>query len=231
VHAVARALGGRGGVYVFVSSISAYADSVPAYSDESAPLADTGALPPEQLDTVAIDAATYGPLKALCEAAVLELHAHTLIVRPTYVIGPGDYTKRFPEWVRRIAAGGEVDAPEPRDELIQTIDARDMAAFVIGAIETGLRGTFNAAAAPMAFGTLLDTLAASVGAPGTRLRWIVPADAEAAAAAFPLWGGGSHSGLGAVSNAAATAHGLVCRPLAESARDVLAWLKAAGPPG
>jgi 2'-hydroxyisoflavone reductase len=223
---VAEALQGRGGSYVFISSISVYAEDVPAHSDETAPRADTTALPHDRLHSVPIDAATYGPLKALCEDEAIALHHRALIIRPTYVIGPDDYTRRFPQWVQRIAAGGEVLAPEPRDEPIQYIDARDLAAFVIGALERGVAGTFNLAGPgrPFSFGMLLETLVASVGPAGTWLHWILQAQAEAAAQAYPLWGGGSYSGLGAVSTQAARAQGLVCRPLADSARDVLAWL-------
>lgn len=225
IHAVADALQGRGGQYLFVSSISVYAESVGPGSDESAPRVDTRPWRHDALDRLAIDAESYGPLKALCEDVVFERHADALVLRPTYVIGPDDYTQRFGEWVRRIAAGGEIVAPGPGDEPIQVIDARDLAAFAVGAVAGGLHGVFNVAgpAGPLSFGEMLEGIVAAVGPIGTRLRWI-PAT-EASAADFPLWGGGSYSGLGAVSAAAAFAQGLQCRPLAESTRDVRTWLR------
>jgi 2'-hydroxyisoflavone reductase len=228
IEALSAALGDRGGRQVFVSSISAYADDLPAHSDESAALADTAPLQCMDLATLPIDATSYGALKVLCESALRARHADPLILRPTYVIGPHDPTPRFPEWVRRIAAGGVVDAPEPRDEPIQMIDARDLAAFAIDAVERGTTGSFNVAgpAAPLTWGGLLDALVAAIGPPGTTLHWKRWADVEAAAAMFPMWGQGAYSGLSAVHAGAALAHGLRCRPLAESARDVRDGLRA-----
>ena len=68
----------------------------------------------------------------------------TVIVRPTYVVGPDDYTWRFPWWVARIARGGEVLAPGPADAPSQVIDARDMGAWMVGLLERGESGAFHA---------------------------------------------------------------------------------------
>ena len=229
LHTLAQALGGRGGHQAFVSSISAYADDIAAHSDESARLADSAVLQGRDPGSVPIDAETYGPLKALCEEALRARHADALVLGPTFVIGAHDPTPRFPEWVRRIAAGGVVDAPEPRDEPIQVIDARDLATFAIDALERGLSGSFNLAGPDQAlgFGALLEAIVASVGPPGTTLRWQAVADAEAGAERFPMWGQGSYSGLSSVSADAARLRGLRCRSVADSARDVQAWLHRA----
>ena len=228
IDTLAQALGGRGGRQVLISSVSAYAEAMPAHSDESAALADTALLSGKDLATLPIDADSYGALKALCEAALLRHHSDALILRPTYVIGPHDPTPRFPEWVRRIAAGGAVVTPEPRDEPIQLIDARDLAAFAIDAVERGLSGAFNLAgpAARLSFGDMLETLVDAVGPPGTTLKWETVSKASAAAASFPMWGQGSYSGLSSVDTGKARAQGLRCRPLAESARDVRDGLRA-----
>ena len=168
---------------------------------------------------------TFGPLKVLCENEVLLRHADHLVIRPSFVIGPDDYTQRFPEWIRRIAAGGQVDAPEPRDAPIQYIDARDLAAFVVGAIEQDLQGAFNVAAPkpPFTFEKFLDEIVASVAPGGTRLHWLPVAEAIASGLSFPLWTGGSPDGRLALNSDAAMALGLSCRPLRDSARDVLEW--------
>ncbi len=152
---LAAALQGRGGHHAFVSSVSVYADDIAAHSDERARRTDTAVLQGRDPALVPIDAESYGPLKVLCEDAVLAEHSGALILRPTYVIGPHDPTQRFAEWVRRIAAGGEVDAPEPRDEPIQVIDARDLAAFAVDALEHRLSGAFNLAG-PMRAGRVRD---------------------------------------------------------------------------
>lgn len=229
IHAMADTLGGRAGHYLYVSSVSAYAADIPHLSDESARLADTGGLNPATLATVAVDNDTYGPLKVLCEQAVLARHARAAIVRPTFIVGPDDYSQRFPEWVRRLAAGGEVIAPGPADAAVQYIDARDLAAFAVDLVERGTQGTFNTAATQgmFSFGDLLEGIAGAVAPAGTRLRWISADEARASGQNFPLWAGGESSGLGSVRSDAARAQGLRCRPLAETARDTLAWTRAA----
>src|SRR4029079_9693712 len=89
---------------------------------------------------------TYGGLKVLCERAALDRFGPTTtVVRPTYVVGPDDYTWRFPYWVARLAAGGEVLAPGPADAPSQVIDARDMAAWMVGLLERGAQGAVHAA--------------------------------------------------------------------------------------
>ena len=228
IHAMADTLDGRAGHYLFVSSVSAYAPDIPHLSDESAPLADTTGLDPATLATVPVDNDTYGPLKVLCEQAVLARHARSAIVRPPFIVGPDDYTQRFPEWVRRLAAGGEVVAPGPADAPVQYIDARDLATFAVDLVERGTQGSFNAVATQgmFSFGDLLEGIAGAVAPAGTRLRWITADEARASGHAFPLWSGGESSGLGSVRGDATRAQGLQCRPLADTARDTLAWVRA-----
>lgn len=228
IQTMADALGGRFRKYVFVSSVGVYASDVPPNADETAARAGTGILAGKDLGTMAMNSETFGPLKVLCENEVSLRHARHLLIRPSFVIGPDDYTQRFPEWVRRIAAGGEVLAPGPRGAPIQYIDARDLASFVIGAIERDLRGAFNAAApeAPFTFEMFLEEIVASVAPAGTSLHWLPVAEAIACGVSFPLWSGGSPDARLALSSDAARAQGLSCRPLRESARDVLEWIRS-----
>jgi hypothetical protein len=130
-------------------------------------------------------------------------------------------------WVRRLAAGGEVVAPGPADAAVQSIDARDLAAFMVQLAERRVQGTFNAVAPErmFTFGELLEGIAAGVAPPGTRLRWISADEAQARAAEFPLWHGGASYGFASVRADAARAQGLRTRPLPETARDTLAWLR------
>ena len=227
IHAIADVLAGRFGKYAFVSTVSVYDENVRRGSDENGTKADTSGLNQRDLSTLPIDGETYGPLKVLCEDAVVARHANRLMVRPTYVIGPDDYTKRFPEWVRRIAAGGDIDAPGPRDAAMQYIAARDLAAFVVDAIERDVQGTFNTAAPrpPFTFEQFLNEIVAGVAPEGTRLHWLSVAEAKASSLEFPMWAEGSPDGALAVDPAAAIAQGLASRPLRETARDVLEWVR------
>ena len=226
IEFLADALAGRCGKYVFISSVSVYADDIAPNQDESAPRMPTAGLDGKNLATIPIDGESYGPLKVLCEDAVRARHADHLLIRPTYVLGPDDYTQRFSRWVMRIAAGGEVLAPGPREAAIQYIDARDLAKFVVGSIENGLHGAFNAASPPpFSFEAMLEQVIAAVGPSGTQLRWLTPAQATESSLQFPLWAGGRSPGKAAVNPAAAMAQGLSCRPLGETAVDVLEWLR------
>ncbi len=225
IDLAANALTTRFRKYVFVSSASVYAETIAPDSTESAPRTATGGLDKTALDTMPINGDTYGPLKVLCEDAVFAHHVDHLVLRPTFVIGPHDYTQRFPEWVRRIAAGGVVEAPGPREAAVQYIDARDLANFTVDAVELNLRGTFNTASptVPFCFGDLLEAIVKSVAPPETRLNWLTPEEAKASDKDYPLWSGGESYGVAAINSDAARAHGLVARPLQETARDTLAW--------
>ena len=103
---LADALGGRGGRHVFISTVSVYDEPLPPNSDEDAPLATL-----DDPDTEVVDEHTYGGLKVLCERAVQRHYSDALVIRPTYVVGPHDYTHRFTYWIERIADGGRVLVP------------------------------------------------------------------------------------------------------------------------
>ncbi|HEX6729884.1 MAG TPA: NAD-dependent epimerase/dehydratase family protein [Pyrinomonadaceae bacterium] len=143
--------------YVFISSISVYADvSVPGV-DETASLAT---LTTEQLEQAnAIDSSglvsavtygkMYGGLKALCERAVDESPPNrVLIIRPGLIVGPYDYTDRFTYWVARVAQGGEVLAPGRPERYVQFIDVRDLAEWIVRMVERNQTGTYNANGLP-----------------------------------------------------------------------------------
>jgi 2'-hydroxyisoflavone reductase len=227
---LAAALVPRHGRYLFVSSTAVYAPPEAPGFTEASPLLPVGdPLPAE------VTGETYGPLKVACEQAAWRLFgAATVILRPTYVIGPGDYTGRFDYWVRRIAEGGEVLAPGDPGMPIQVIDARDLAWFAVHLLERDGGSTFHAVSPPppFTFADLLDTIVAEVGPPGTRLTWVGAQELSAAgvqAQALPLWTlDEARSAVATASPAAAYAAGLTPRPLSRTVRDVFGSL--AGPP-
>ena len=53
------------------------------------------------------------------------------VVRPGLIVGPYDPTGRFTYWPHRIARGGEVLAPGPRESPTQVIDVRDLGAWIV----------------------------------------------------------------------------------------------------
>lgn len=231
VHALAEALGGRGGHHLFVSSVSAYAEPPAAGITEDAPLATLA-----DEDVQEVTAETYGGLKAVCERVAVERHGiSTLLVRPTYVVGPWDHTGRFTHWVRRIARGGDVLVPGPAEQTVQVVDGRDLGRWMVRLLEAGESGAFHAATPPPPFtmADLLDAVAAAVAPAGTRLVWADAGwlaeqrgatldDGPDARDWWPLWNGGVQEWAGNVDPAAAYRTGLAPRPLERTVRDTLA---------
>ncbi len=123
VRDVAQVLKGNVGRYVFISTISVYADTSKPGTDETAPLAKyTGAdAMKESRDTIiASKFALYGPLKALAEAETEKWFAgKALIIRPGLIVGPRDETDRFTYWPVRLDRGGEVLSPGTPDDPVQ----------------------------------------------------------------------------------------------------------------
>jgi 2'-hydroxyisoflavone reductase len=222
VRALAGALGGRGGHQLFISTTSVYRTPVASGFGENAPLIE---LAEPIVEKFTLE--NYGGLKVACERAVLELQGPgSTVIRPTYVIGPHDYSGRFTWWVNRIARGGEVLAPGDADDPIQVIDARDMASWAVSLLENSVAGIFHAVSPPppFGFGQLLEAIAARVAPPGTTLTWVGKDYLLASGlddAALPLWpGGDSESEINAASPAAALAAGLAPRPLSQSIDEI-----------
>ncbi|GAA4246362.1 NAD-dependent epimerase/dehydratase family protein [Dactylosporangium darangshiense] len=214
------------GQYVLVSSVSVY-DQPPAGYTEDGPLYEAAPGDEDVTET------SYGPLKVACERAAVERFGDaTLIVRPTYVIGPHDHLIRFTWWVERIARGGEVLAPGERGSSIQYVDARDMAAWIVAMAESGTAGVFHAAAPayaperPFSFGDLLEAMVAEAGPPGTTLTWVDPGfllERGIGGDELPLWPAPDRdAAVNRADPSAAFAAGLSPRPLRESIRDCLA---------
>jgi nucleoside-diphosphate-sugar epimerase len=140
------------GRYVFISSVSVYADFSTG-PIESSPTAELGSMPADEL---APDSSNYGPLKALAEAEVRDVFGErALIVRPGLIVGPHDPTGRFTYWAQRLGRGGEILAPGPPERLAQFVDVRDLAGWILDAVEQGLSGTFNATNEGVSWGELL----------------------------------------------------------------------------
>lgn len=229
VRASAELLAPRVPLYVFVSSISAYADSPKGLTEDS----PVQALEDPKTEDVR---GHYGALKAACEKAAAEATGgRALSVRPGLIVGPGDPTDRFTYWPLRLDRGGEVLCPGDGSDPAQVIDVRDLAAWMIRAVEDGRTGTVNAVgpAAPLTMAGLVE----ACRAPGSAatLAWVETAFLEKEKVApwgdLPVWipSGGASAGMARVSNVRAVAAGLRFRPLAETARDTLTWWKALPP--
>ena len=81
----------------------------------------------------------YGVMKTNSEAEAKKAFGadRTIIVRPTYMMGPADRTDRFTYWPVRLGRGGEVMVPGKSLDPVQYIDVRDVASWMIRLIENG----------------------------------------------------------------------------------------------
>jgi 2'-hydroxyisoflavone reductase len=233
VQSLHDALGGRGGRYLVISSTSVYAEPAGPGFDETSPT-----VAPAEPGVTEVTNDTYGPLKVSIELLARELFAaQATVVRPTYVIGPWDYTRRFTSWVQRIAAGGEVLGPGDPADPIQVIDGRDLGAFCLRLVEDDVAGTFHAVSPepPYSFGDMLADIAAVVAPSGTTITWVdqdwLLAQGESDGT-IPLWGGGDPwIGANAASPTAAREAGLPVRPVRQSVAELVEHLLLEPPEG
>lgn len=213
--------------YVFISSISAYADFKKAGIDESYPV---GKIEDETVEEVTGE--TYGPLKALCEQAVQDIFGgdRTLNIRPGLIVGPHDPTDRFTYWPVRVARGGDVLAPEKPEAPIQIIHVRDLSDFIIRLIEENTAGAFNATGPDheLTIGRLLEVSKQVTGS-NANFSW---ASVEFLAqnnvepwSDLPVWlpSAGEDMGMLRADVSKAIDAGLKFRPLEETVRDTLEW--------
>ena len=225
VRDAAARLVDRAGRYVYVSSRSVYADPVGPGANEDAPVVD--ASPDDGGDVDYARAKRGGEL-----AALAAFGDRTVLARAGLILGPYEDVGRLPWWLTRIARGGPVLAPGPRDLPLQYVDARDLARWLLD-VDKG--GVYNVVS-PSGHATMDELLTACVTATGSdaRLCWLEP-DVPLAAGVqpwteLPVWlpPGPLHDFLhrGDVTRALAT--GLTCRPVAQTVADTWDWLRGIG---
>ena len=131
------------GYYLYVSSLSVFYPFTGDDFTENRPLVTE--IP---ADATEQEKATYGfgVMKATSERATLNTFGkdRSIVVRPTLIVGPGDRTDRFPYWLARLEKGGDVIIPGSSSEVVQYIDVRDLAGWMIRLLEEKAVGTYNA---------------------------------------------------------------------------------------
>ena len=233
VRDAAQVLKGNVERYVFTSTISVYGE-VKSGVDETAPTEKYTGPDPYKETIEAMKASgfkTYGPLKALSEQEVEKwFPGKTLIIRPGLIVGPRDETDRFTYWPVRIDRGGEVLAPGDPKDPVQFIDARDLAEWTIRMVENGETGIYNATgpAKALGVGEMLDGIKEAEKSKAT-FTWVteefLTQQKVEPWSDMPVWTG-KESGLSLTKIDKALGKGLIFRPLAETARDALAWFES-----
>jgi 2'-hydroxyisoflavone reductase len=229
VRDTARLLAGRAGHYVYVSSRSVYRYPAAAGLPEDGPVVDAS---PDDGETDYAEAKRGGEL-----AAVAAFGDRALLARAGLILGPRENIGRLPWWLQRIARGGPVLAPGPRDLALQYVDARDLAAWVLDAAARGLGGAYNVVSRPghATMGELLETCARVTGSDAV-LRWTDPEQILAAGIApwtdLPVWipPGELYDTLHQGDVSKAVGAGLRCRPMPETVADTWRWLQETGLP-
>jgi 2'-hydroxyisoflavone reductase len=214
--------------YMFVSSLSVYADNSQPDMDETAAVGEA-----PDADDVEYTNALFGPFKAECENRVRRYYPerHT-IFRPGLIVGPRDASFRGGYWPVRVRRGGEVLAPGDGGDRIQLIDGRDLTAFEVRCMEKGTTGTFNVVGPhprqPLTMRRYLETCREATGA-DARFVWtdaeVLSGHGIGAWMDMPCWvpASGEYAGFGARNVDRAVAAGLALRPLADTVRDTLVW--------
>ncbi len=220
------------GHYVFVSTVSVYAnDDTPGQDETAARVAYAGAQDPFTITAEQLrgDMSLYGAMKALCEDEVQrDFAGRATILRSGLIVGPGDETDRFTYWPVRIAQGGAVLIPPATDE-VRFIDVRDFAQWTIRIAEARTLGIFNAFGPnpPFTIGEMVADIACGTRAQPTFIeasREFLSENSVKHWSDLPVW-----IDLPAFHrrcNARAMAAGLTFTPLAQTTADTLAWWHA-----
>ncbi|MEU8887665.1 NAD-dependent epimerase/dehydratase family protein [Streptomyces sp. NPDC048442] len=224
VRQAADLLADHAGRYVYVSSRSVYAVSPPDQAEDG-PLVEPGD-------------EGYAHVKRAGELAAEAAFGadRTVLVRAGLILGPGENIGRLPWWLNRVARGGPVLAPGPYDLPLQYIDARDMAVWMLDAVEAGLAGPYHLVSPQghTTMGELLESCVRTIGSTTAELRWVEPelilSHGVEPWLHLPVWvpPGEVHDMVHRVDVSKALATGLSCRPVADTVADTWAWLNTLG---
>jgi 2'-hydroxyisoflavone reductase len=213
--------------YMYTSSVSVYYPFVgDDFSENRALVMEM----PKDVDENEKLTYEYGVMKATSERATINAFGkeRSFIVRPTLIVGPGDRTDRFPYWVARLEKGGDIIIPGGRDEVVQYIDVRDLAGWMIRLIENKATGVYNGSGPgfDMTTNAFVHGIHANFNSPVHYIQiddlqflqengiigiqpWVIQ---------LPEYAGMSKS-----DNYKAIAADLQVRPLAETVKDTLQW--------
>lgn len=226
VRRAVEALGHVASHWTYVSSVSAYADQRVG-GDEDAALA-------QPLDAEEAGLDDYSGAKVRCERLVQTL-PHVLIARAGLLGGPGDRSDRFGYWVSRFALAGDgpVLVPAALDQATQTIDARDLAVWLVESAVAQLTGVFNAVGEQSTLGQVIDAAAEVAGFTGDKALadpdWLSGQDVQpwSGPRSLPLWVPG-HGGMGSQSDERIVGAGISRRPVTELLAETLDFERSLG---
>ena len=233
VRETARLLSGNVGAYGFVSGITNYHPDGPAVVDETSPLRR----PDERVENDPLQ--ERGIAKIRCEEAVTEeFGGPVFIARTGIMVGPRDPTDRFSWWPVRFARGGDILAPGEAGREVQFTDARDLARWDVEMLAEARHGTFNTVGP--GYGIPLSQVLEACRRVAEEETGATAGEARATWAGEqflrerlsevpeeerPLWFPEDQIPFDSVDSSKALAAGLAFRPVEDTARDTLNWIR------
>ncbi len=215
-------------LYAYTSTVSVYYPYYKANVDEGASLVLKA---PEQFsDEDEKMNYAYGVMKANSEIEARNIFGgdRTIIVRPTFMAGPSDRTNRFIYWPTKLAKGGDIVIPGKAEDLVQYIDVRDVAEWMIRLVEQRLCGTFNGVG-PASEMTVPAFVYGAHAAFSSKVNFVPIDDYDFLQKnnftfqAPWVMNLEKYHGISRVNNEHAISNGLTFRPLSTSIRDVHNW--------
>jgi 2'-hydroxyisoflavone reductase len=222
-ESAARLLRDRASHYLYVSSIAAYDARgfvTPGLSEDAPLTAWNSAARP------------YNRGKAESERRLNALlGARLTIVRPGAIKGLRDDTPDLLAWLRRARGGSRHIAPGNGDDHVQMVDVKDVARFIVLAIDPSLPGAFNVTGDSITFREFLDRCKAATRS-SAEFIWIPaeflheqgldPDPSISQPSRFPFWRPEpERRGFYQLSNRKAVDAGWTQRPFSETALDCL----------
>ncbi len=217
--------------YLYVSSVAAYDGKEwwqPAMTEET------------PLEPFVGEGRTYNRNKAESERRLHAIVGEQLtIVRPGPIKGSRDDGFDVVTWLLRAQEGGEHIAPGDGHDPVEQVDVKDVARFLVMAIERQLYGTFNLTGHSMTFREFLDACKSATRS-DAMFTWIPqeflheqglePDEVlHTFVGYFPHWRPYPKTqGLYRVSSAKAYAAGWKTRPFEETALDALQFFYSSG---
>ena len=160
-ESAARLLAPRTRHYLYVSSIGAYDKIDKPGIDETHPIQQWSS-----------STASYGPNKAESERRLHSIVGERLtIVRPGPIKGIRSYSSELMTWFRRMLNEQSIIAPGDGSDGVEIVDARDVAAFLLRAIDRSIYGVFNLTGPAMTFREFLEKSKAATDS-DAELVWI-----------------------------------------------------------
>ena len=204
--------------WTLVSSISVYASNHESGATEDADL------------VVPTELGDYAQAKVAAEqASATALGERLLIARPGLIVGPGDTSDRFSYWVSRLALAKDetVLVPDTSERVVQFIDVRNLASWIVDAGNRGLTGTYNCVGSEYDFSFVLQTAAEVSNFSGELIvandKWLLAHGVTywAGPGSLPLWLPRGDEAFAQRSSNAYFASGGTERSLPETMEDIL----------